>query len=170
MVSSHPAFFAVSTTKLVVMSLSTFGLYQIYWFYRHWQYVRRRERASISPVWRSLLGVLFCYPLVRRIERFGKEQFSQGHDVMYPAARMIAATWTLTALLCYLPAPYHLASFGSVLFLVPAQETANSINRFVAPGHDRNSRFSAGNIATIVIGGLLFVISVIGILVGPQQA
>jgi hypothetical protein len=39
---SRPIYFPVSTLKLVVLATCTFGLYEIYWFYRHWW---RRSRT-----------------------------------------------------------------------------------------------------------------------------
>ncbi len=37
-----PIFFPASRTKLLVMSLCTFGLYEYYWFYKNWKLVRDR--------------------------------------------------------------------------------------------------------------------------------
>ena len=32
-----PIFFPVSTLKLILMSIVTFGSYEIYWFYKNWK-------------------------------------------------------------------------------------------------------------------------------------
>ena len=37
-----PPFFAVPLWKLALMSFFTFGIYELYWFYRNWQRVRVR--------------------------------------------------------------------------------------------------------------------------------
>jgi hypothetical protein len=51
---------------------------------------------------------------------------------------------------------------------VPVQRVANRINAIQVPGRDANDRFSAGNIATVAIGGLLLVLSFI-VIVGPPK-
>ncbi|TWH99200.1 hypothetical protein IP90_03191 [Luteimonas cucumeris] len=145
------------------MSVCTFGLYQVYWFYRNWHYVKHREHSRISPPWRSVLGVFFCYPLLHRIAATARE-----NGVAAPPA-IIAVAWIVTGLMSYLPEPYLLLSFGAVVFLVPVQRAANAINAGLAPAHDRNVGFSGWNIAALVFGGSLFALSAIGVLIGSQQ-
>jgi hypothetical protein len=38
----------------VLLSLCSFGLYQFYWFYKNWQYVKEHERAHMRVAWRVL--------------------------------------------------------------------------------------------------------------------
>jgi len=40
-------FFTTSTLKFVVMSICTFGLYELYWFYKNWVQVKARDGTSI---------------------------------------------------------------------------------------------------------------------------
>jgi hypothetical protein len=53
-VTDRPVFFPVSILKLVLLSLCSFGLYQFYWFYKNWQYVKEHERAHMRVAWRVL--------------------------------------------------------------------------------------------------------------------
>src|SRR5258706_14536226 len=43
--------FAVSVGKFAVMSLCTFGFYEVYWAYKHWDAMRKREQERLSPFW-----------------------------------------------------------------------------------------------------------------------
>jgi hypothetical protein len=54
-------FFAVSPVKLVVLSVCTLGLYQIYWFYKHWVLIKRRSEPLIIPWARAFFGFFWCY-------------------------------------------------------------------------------------------------------------
>ena len=56
---SAPMYFPVSLTKLVVISFWTFGLYEIYWFYKNWSLINQREDINIMPV---LCPEQFKYP------------------------------------------------------------------------------------------------------------
>jgi hypothetical protein len=47
-------FFAVSPIKMVVLSVCTFGIYQIYWFYKHWVLIKERSEPLIVPWARAL--------------------------------------------------------------------------------------------------------------------
>ena len=161
----RPKFFPVSVAKLATMSVCTFGLYQIYWFYKNWRLVKSYDQSRISPPWRSVLGLLFCYPLFRRVQSVARQQ-----SISMPSAALLFAAWTTATFLSYSPPPYLLASFGSVLFMLPIQRAANRINTQVAPQHDPNGRFGAINIVMVLIGGLFAVLSVIGAFIGSVQA
>jgi hypothetical protein len=156
--TAQPPYFAVSITKLVVMSLCTFSLYELYWFYKNWVLVKDRERSSIMPFWRALFSYFFCYSLFAKIR---DTAMNYELKVSLPA-KPLAAGWIIATLLWKMPDPYGLVSFFAFLFLLPVQGVVNEINAKVAPGHEQNRRFSAINIAIIILGGLLFVAAIIG--------
>ena len=60
--------------------------------------------------------------------------------------------------------PWWLISFASMVPMIPVQQAAQRINetspRLATEG--RNNNYSSANIATIVIGGLLLVLVVVG--------
>lgn len=157
-------YFSVSPLKLVVMSFGTFSLYQIYWFYKNWWLVKERERSDINPAGRSVFAFFFCYSLFSKI----RDTAQENHVSVALPVGPLAALWIVVTLLANLPAPYWLVSSAAVFVLLPVQSTANQINANVAPAHDRNTRFSAGNIATIVVGGLLFLLSIFGSFLPPE--
>jgi len=54
-------FYCVSTMKFSILSLATFGLYELFWFYKNWAIVRARSDRDISPFGRALFSPFFCY-------------------------------------------------------------------------------------------------------------
>ena len=54
-----------------------------------------------------------------------------------------------------LPAPWWLLTIGSVVTLVPAIQTAKTVNEAAKNPEGHNSRQSTPNVITIVLGGLL---------------
>ncbi|MEI7949826.1 MAG: hypothetical protein WCI66_06235 [Gammaproteobacteria bacterium] len=161
-----PVFFPVSLTKLVVLSICTYGCYEIYWFYQNWYLVKRREKSNIMPVARSLFSYFYCYPLFSRVTEYAAKTTSH---MPPPPAGILAAGWIVTTLLWKLPSPYWLVSFAAVLFMLPIQICINSINEKLAPEHDRNQRFSAWNIAAVVVGGLVLILALIGTFLPEEQ-
>ncbi|HEY3299389.1 MAG TPA: hypothetical protein VGJ90_01325 [Methylophilaceae bacterium] len=153
-------FFAVSTQKLIVMSLVTFNTYQVYWFYKNWKIIKARDASNISPVWRSVFGYFFCYPCFSLIRKFGQENSISGSI----DAGLLAIGWIVAILLSKLPAGYFFLSSLSILFLVPVQQYVNKINTEIAPTHNRNSSYSTGNMVAIAIGGILILATILGLI------
>lgn len=151
--TSEVPFFAVSPLKLVLMSIFTCGLYEIYWFYKNWQIFKLREKENIYPFWRALFAVFFCYSLFSEIAEWQKE-----HDKGQMPAAWLAFGWIITTLSYKLPGAFSLISFASVVFLIPVQKVVNDINRIEAPEHEPNNKIQGMNWVAIVLGGLLFVL------------
>ncbi len=160
----EPPFFSVSPTKLLLLSVCTLGLYEIYWFYKNWSLVKRREGTNILPVARSIFAYFFCYALFRRVSTHAAEV--NCNDL---PAGPLAVGWIVTTLLWRLPDPYWLVSFAAVLFLLPVQSAINSINAKIVPEHDRNERFGAWNVVALVVGGLVLVLVAIGTFLPAEQ-
>ena len=64
---NSPLFLYIPIARLILMSIASFGLYQFYWFYKNWRYIKERQGLNISPFWRAQFGVFFCHSLLRRI-------------------------------------------------------------------------------------------------------
>jgi hypothetical protein len=151
-------YFPVSPVKLLVMSICTFGLYEIFWYYNNWCIIKEREESEIWPFARAIFAFFFCYPLFNRVRGTAESQ-EPGRSL---AAGPLAAGWIIFTILAYLPDPFWLVSFFSVVFLVPVQATVNRINLAAHPGHDPNSTFTGWNKVGVVIGGLLLLLALVG--------
>jgi len=153
----EPPYFAVSTTKLVVMTLCTFGLYEVYWFYKNWSLIKKRDSSELRPFWRAVFSIFFCHGCFKDIQtaadKLGVKTFS---------ADAMAAGWVLASITWRLPDPYWLVSMCSILFMLPVQNAANEINAAAAPGHEPNASFGGWNILGVVAGGLVFVLGLVG--------
>jgi hypothetical protein len=159
-----PPFFAVSVTKLVILSVCTLGLYELYWFYKNWQLIRLREASNISPGARAFFAIIFCYQCFSRIRTAGVEA---GITPALPAGAL-AIGWVLLTLTWRLPDPYWLLAYAAIAFLVPVQSHVNRINAAVAPGHDANDRLTGWNWLWISVGGLILILAMIGLFL-PEQ-
>ena len=160
---SEPIYFPVSPVKLSILSICTFGLYEIYWFYKNWRLIKEREHKKIMPFWRALFALFFCFSLFQRIGRSAKEI-----DLPPISTGGLAAGWIIVSLLWKLPDPYWLVSFLAFFFLLPVQQTVNKINAQYAPGHDQNNRFGVWNIVVVVAGGIFFILAIIGSFMPPE--
>jgi hypothetical protein len=62
-------FYSVSTSKLAVLQVVTFGLYGVYWFYRHWAVQKRSRRLDIWPIARAFFAIFFVHRLFLAIDQ-----------------------------------------------------------------------------------------------------
>jgi hypothetical protein len=164
--SSGPSYFPVSTTKLLVMSICTLGIYQPFWLFSQWYYVRENENRNLSLIFRVFFAPFFCYPLFRRIRATARR------DNISPsfAAGPLALGWAVFFLASALPPPADLLSVLSVLFLLPVQRTVNAINQAADPEYDRNASFTPWNKAAVVIGGLVWLLVFLGFFIAHRSA
>lgn len=155
---SMPIYFPVSLTKFIVMHFCTVGMYQLYWFYENWKLIVEREQSDASPFWKTFFMFIYCYTLFEKV-RSSAAALKIAHSI---SVHILATGWILLSTLWLLPDPYGLVALLSIVFLIPVQQAANRVNESLAPGHDRNERFTALNMVAVVIGGLLLVSVVIG--------
>ena len=154
-----PLYFPVSQTKLAVMSISTFGLYNCYWLYQHWKTIKQNDGSDISPFWRTFFAIFYVRPLFRSIKDTAT---LYGVEANFNPGALMAAFWLMNAC-ARIGGAGWLISLFAFFPLAVAQKVANQINEAVAPGHERNDNFTATNIIFIVLGGLLLALALLGV-------
>ena len=153
-------FFPVGIQKLLVMSLLTFNLYLIYWFYRNWRAVRNFGKRSPNAV---LGGVFYYFSAYWLFRRMRVKSLAIGEALEFPAGG-IAWMLLLFAVVSVLPSGWYLLSFCAASALVPVQREVNAINAKLAPNLDANEGYSGLNIAGMLAGGLLLLLNLVGLL------
>ena len=69
-------YFSISITRLVVLSIFTFGLYHVYWMYKNWKAVKIYNDKEVVPVLRSwFFGIFFVYRLLKKMNLSFKRKF-----------------------------------------------------------------------------------------------
>jgi hypothetical protein len=167
-VGVEPPFFAIGLPKLAVMSICTFTLYQLYWFYQHWKRIAARERSTISPVARTIFTVVFCYSCFARIRDYdgsndGTLSLLGRRDAPADAPRVgwslpaapLAIGWTVMNLVGWVSDAYSLISLLDVVFLLPVQAYANRLNTTANRSHHRNAQLTVWNWVGVTVGVLL---------------
>jgi hypothetical protein len=142
----------------------TFGIYELYWFYKNWKFIKQRTGENIMPFWRAFFGVIFCYSCFKEIRETAK---TQGVSLS-TSAGLLATVWIILTVSWRLPDPFWLVTMATPFILIPIQQTVNTLNKVVAPDHNPNARFSAWNIVGIVFGVLWLTLVIVGLLL-PQS-
>jgi len=156
--------FVVATHKFIVLSICTFGLYELYWCYQHWKKLQQASGENLRPFWRALFAPIFNFALFERIEEVAKDdEVLVGWD-----SRALALAFLIVNVGWRLPGAWWLVSMASFVPLIPVQKTAQSVNeRYIAlnPGAG-NARYSSANILTIIFGGVFLLLALVGTFMG----
>jgi hypothetical protein len=152
-------YFAVSTVKLALLSVCSFGIYELVWFYRNWKLEKARSGEDLSPFWRTFFAPFYFHNLLTRMN-----QHAETSGLPEVSAGGLAAGFFVLNLAFRLPEPLWFLGMLSVVPILMAQRLASALNDRFTPLADRNSRFSAGNIVVLVLGGLVLALAIIGTL------
>ena len=158
---SQPLYFSVSKTKLVVMSIFSWGIYEIYWFYKNWKLIKERTGQDIRPFWRALFAPFFCHSLFKSVRE-------SAHSQGIPSE--LSPGWLTFAYIAILftyrlPDPVWLIGFLTFLPLLPMQGLINQVNLTVALEYELDDHFSWKNIVVIILGGILLILYLMDIFV-----
>ena len=147
----------IPITRLLLMSAVSLGLYEVYWIYKNWQYVKERDGLEIHPFWRAVFGIFFIYGIMDMIRN--DEEMNNLVEANFSPG-FLAAGWIALTVVSNLASraenftfsliPY-LLSYASVLFLVPVQAYVNRVNAMMQP-RPAWARWSKGHIVCLIIG------------------
>jgi len=102
-------FFYISTKRLVVLSILTLGLYNIYWFYKNFEAIRKSQESGFSSGWgvlasllKAIFSIFFCYGLFKKI-------YENARDAGLEVASSTPSSLALLNIALYLAAfPYFI--------------------------------------------------------------
>jgi len=126
---SIPHYFRPATTRLVIFSILTLGMYTIYWAYKNWEAIRVFDKRNIEPLSRAVFSVFYIYQLLTRMAK----DVAGKPSVSYSTAKKLAIIFIgLTALQMILAIVSDVTHTGFYTddtllgFIVPAIDTVFS--------------------------------------------
>jgi len=157
----QPLFLYISPARLVLLSIVSMSLYEAYWIYKNWRYIKERDSLDIKPIWRGLFGVFYCHSLLRRIHEDSEARTAQEPTF---SAGGLATGWVILVIIANimgrapdLAASIIAAFVPSFLFLVPVQNYINSVTEKRNPDQKMYG-WSSGHIVCLVFGLVVWVL------------
>ena len=152
--------FPVATHKFIVLSLVSFTAYTFYWFYQNWKRIKAASQETLSPFWRTAFAPLWGFSLFSHIRSLAS---TQGIAAGWSPA-LLGTCFLVLNFLWNLPGAWWLISLAVFVPIIPVQQTAQHINEIYAGsvGEARNDTYSFGNVAMIIIGGLILALAIMG--------
>ncbi len=129
-----PLYLHIPVGRLILLGLLSMGLYEAYWIYRNWRYVKERDGLEIRPFWRGIFGIFFVYGILKRIREdaelnriepatFSPGGLAAGWIVLVLAGNLLAKSSDLRVNLFGL-----LVALPSFLLFLPVQEYLQRVN------------------------------------------
>jgi len=148
------AYHHVAPLKFAILSVATLGLYEMFWFYQNWKYVRQRDASQIRPFWRAVFSPLWCFSLARDLGN---------HDDRWTTARagMVAAAYASLVLASRLPDPWWLLTIGTFLPLLALVSAIHAVNTDRGVKSPYYARFGAGPLAAVLVGAPFLALAVL---------
>ncbi|MBK7338779.1 MAG: hypothetical protein IPJ00_22780 [Saprospirales bacterium] len=156
----------VSTNKFILLSIASFGMYEFWWIYKAWRFFKKEDNLDIMPAMRAFFSILFLYSLFQTIKEFAQKE---GHTESYSSGALFVGFF-IFGLLGRLPDPYWLISFFGFAFLIPPFSALNRALVNSETYFDKEQEgFSTRQIILLVIGGFLWAIVLIGLMMGEEM-
>ena len=130
-------------------------MYEVYWIYMNWQYVKERDDLTIRPFWRAFFGIFYCHSLLRRIHQDENARAVEQPDF---SPGWFATGWVVLVFVA--SAASSVPSTGAAIFaafipsfmcLVPVQNYVNAVTKKCNPA-ENYYRWSIGHIICLVFG------------------
>lgn len=168
----QPVFYVVSMLKFTVLYIATFGLYSLYWFYKHWSLYKAATNANIWPIPRAIFSIFFVNRLFKEID----DSLEDEQDEFQWNPEVLAAIYIVVSVISHimdraaeadkwLPYSAFVSLLGlPILFytLYKAQQAANLAE--ADPEGSINNNFTGLNVFWIVLGILLWLVIGVGFL------
>jgi hypothetical protein len=161
-------YYNTSLKKVVLLSIFSFSIYDIYWMYRNWKTIKKSSGLDMSPFWRAAFVVFFCYHLFK-IMKLSIEQKSVKINHL---AGSLATIYILANTCGRISGRYNhwsanilfFVSFISITPLFILQKAVNVYNKSIDQSYVINTKFTKGSIITFVLGGLLWTVFLLGMI------
>ena len=143
--------------KFILLSVITFGIYELIWFYRNWKFLKEKNKMNISPFLRAVFAPLFAASIAKHILELLKEK---NYQPQY-SSTTIGISYFVISALWRLPDPYWLISFFTFLPMIPIVKAMNIYWQKENPDLPLKN-FLWWQIILVIFGVILFILTVIG--------
>jgi hypothetical protein len=165
-------FYVVSPAKFWTLFLMTFSTYSIYWVYKHWANWKVKRKENIWPVMRTIFSIFFYHSLADEIDKeiliqrvayqWSGRMWATLAVILIIIERILSRvtddnTPPILDLLLVLTVP----TMGYFLYQFQCAANAACLDEEGVT----NSKFTAANIVWCVLGGMFWVLVILGLFV-----
>ncbi len=157
----------ISVDKFIVLSIVSFGLYNVWWMYKAWRFFSQKDRLDIMPAARAIFSIFFLISLGDRILVYAREK---GYNNNYSSVLLLIG-FVIVNLMSRLPDPFWLVSIASFIFLIPPFMALNYAKRHSTELLvTEQTSYNGRQIGLIVFGVIFWLLVLLGLLIGEEYA
>jgi hypothetical protein len=154
----------VRPTHFIILSIASFGLYNLWWMYKSWRYIKYNENGDIHPALRALFTLFFGHQLFTKIAYYSA---TRGYHAAYNPTVVLLAYIGLN-FLGRLPEPFWLLS---ILSFIPLLGPVRAFNfYFTGDAEASQSEFNNRKFFLVAIGVIFWLLLALGMLMGTHKS
>jgi hypothetical protein len=154
--TTSPMFFYIPVGRLMAMSIFSCGVFDAYWIYKNWCYLKERDGLNISPFWRAWFAVFTCYGTLKAIRT--DHQMNEIEKPSYSAGGLTTG-WIIFSFITKKTIFFFIP--GS-LFLIPVQNYINRVNESIHP-RPQHMPWTTGHFVCLLVGAFFWIIPIVAL-------
>ena len=169
--SNNMEFYVVSPKKFLILFLGTFGIYTVYWFFKHWSQYKKSSGENMWPIMRGIFTIFFTHSLFALFEtKYERKTGEAPRSINH-----LATIYVVFAVGCQILSKLSENGYGNPatfilgLLILPvscwvlyqAQSLANYSGDDVRG--ESNNDLTGLNYAWLVLGGIFWLLIILGL-------
>lgn len=142
--------------KIVILSILTFGFYDIVLLYNYWKVFKKKFGYAISPSCRAIFCGIYCFSLFPKLDKYIKTFNIPSFSPIW-----FAIFFLFLSALYRLPNPYSILNIFTFIIFIIIQNRLNFINEQHFPNAKQNN-WSLANTLWSIPCSILFFFYLIG--------
>lgn len=169
--SNKMEFYVVSQKKFLILFLGTFGIYTVYWFFKHWSQYNKSANEDMWPVMRGVFSIFFTHSLFALFEMKYTNKTGEAPKSIYH----LATLYVVFAIGCQISGNFSDNGYGNPitfylsLLILPVScwifYTAQSLANYAGEDihGESNNKLTGVNYAWLSLGVIFLVLSLFGL-------
>ncbi|MGK0442026.1 MAG: transglutaminase-like putative cysteine protease, partial [Pseudohongiellaceae bacterium] len=134
-------YYPVSMLKLTLLSVVTFGCYPVFYFYKNWQFIKRKNQSHIIPAMRALLNGFFYYSFYKILVNDSNTRYQENKLPPIFIGGVLALLYFLLYILSGIDAVIIPCLLIAALLLLPLANYINHIEGYESKAYVHNSKW-----------------------------
>ena len=176
--SAAPVPYLISPARIVLLSILSSGLYNIYWIYKTWQHYRDHTGAEAYPIWHGLTQLVPFYMIaifldhMRAFRRLAEQAGVESRITVGWYLAAVLTSWILSGF-GFIPwVGLFLTVVGIALVIWMTIHAQTSINYYWDQMYSARLRSVAvgkGEVIVSILGVILWLLTLAGLFVSPDM-
>ncbi len=156
-----------SVTKLILLSIVTFGIYHLYWFYKNWRFIKQHDKKDISPGWRTLgsiipiINIWLIYDQFKSVIELAKKK---NIEVNWSAGLLTFLYIFIGVIFLFGPQEFFIEILLIPIITLPLIPIQNYLNKFLEMTERKSvkTKFTTGEIILTIVLIILWILIILG--------